>query len=203
MSLLNPELKIGDRVVVMDMSGESGIRLGLAGEVTRIVTVFGIKQYEVNWDDGSRLQLLSDVDKWMKEEDWNNLKSRRKKVDEQIDPDFANRNRNLIRDFKMAELHKFYEALRQSGVVNMFGASPYFYMGKERIAHEHFYEEMNDQRAEGFEKVLDMADDVKNILISGSIKTLEDQDKEISIENVQKMVQKKASQILKFIMQVY
>jgi len=95
MSLLNPELNIGDRVVIMDMSGEYGIKPGLGGEVRRITKVFGITQYEVKWDDGSSLQLLSDVDKWMKEEDWTKLRERkRKKVDESIDPDFARKNKN-------------------------------------------------------------------------------------------------------------
>jgi hypothetical protein len=66
MSLLNPELNVGDRVVIMDMSGESGIKPGMGGEVKRITKVFGITQYEVKWDNGSSLQLLSDVDKWMR-----------------------------------------------------------------------------------------------------------------------------------------
>lgn len=203
MSLLNPELNVGERVTLMDMSGESGIKPGISGEVTRIAKVFGIIQYEVNWDDGSKLQILSDVDKWMKEEDWLRLKSRRKKVDEAIDPKFVDRNRNLVKDFEMPKMHKFYEALRKSGVVNMFGSAPYFHMGKERISHEHFYEDMSDERAEEFEKVLDMADEIRDILIRGSIKTLEGQNKEISLENVQRMMNKKASQIVRFIMDVY
>ena len=78
----------------MDMSGESGIKPGMGGDVRRITKVFGVTQYEIKWDDGSSLQILSDVDKWMKEEDWERLKNRRKKVDESIDPDFARKNKN-------------------------------------------------------------------------------------------------------------
>jgi dsDNA-binding SOS-regulon protein len=62
---------------------------------------------------------------------------------------------------------------------------------------------MNDQRAEEFEKVLDSADHIRDLLIQGSIKTLEDDNKEISLENVQRMMKNKASQIVKFIMEVY
>ena len=204
MSLLNPELNIGDRVVIMDMSGESGIKPGLGGEVKRITKVFGITQYEVKWDDGSSLQLLSDVDKWMKEEDWTKLRERkRKKVDEGIDPDFARKNKNLVQDFQMAKMHKFYEALRKSSVVNMFGATPYFWMGKDRIAHEHFYTDMGDEQAEAFEEVLDSADEIKNILINGSLKTLEREGKEVTLENVKRVADKKARQIVTFIQQVY
>jgi hypothetical protein len=204
MSLLNPELNIGDRVVIMDMSGESGIKPGLGGEVKRITKVFGITQYEVKWDDGSSLQLLSDVDKWMKEEDWTKLRERkRKKVDEGIDPDFARKNKNLVQDFQMAKMHKFYEALRKSSVVNMFGATPYFWMGRDRIAHEHYYTDMGDEQAEAFEEVLDSADEIKNILINGSLKTLEREGKEVTLENVKRVADKKARQIVTFIQQVY
>lgn len=204
MSLLNPELNIGDRVVIMDMSGESGIKPGLGGEVRRITKVFGITQYEVKWDDGSSLQLLSDVDKWMKEEDWTKLRERkRKKVDESMDPDFARKNKNLVQDFQMAKMHKFYEALRKSSVVNMFGATPYFWMGKDRIAHEHYYTDMSDEQAEAFEEVLESADEIKNILINGALKTLEREGKEVTLENVKRVADKKARQIVSFIQQVY
>ena len=72
-----------------------------------------------------------------------------------MDPDFARKNKNLVQDFQMAKMHKFYEALRKSSVVNMFGATPYFWMGKDRIAHEHYYTDMGDEQAEAFEQVLD------------------------------------------------
>lgn len=204
MSLLNPELNVGDRVVIMDMSEESGIKPGLGGEVKRITKVFGITQYEVDWDNGSRLQILSDVDKWMKEEDWTKLRERkRKKIDESIGPDFVSKNRNLVRDFEMAKMHRYYEDLRQSSVVNMFGASPYFWMGKDRIAHEHYYTDMGDDQAEAFERVLDSADEIKDILIRGCLKTLERESKEPSLDNIKRLMQKKASQIVSFIQQVY
>ena len=203
MSLLNPELNIGDRVVIMDMSGESGIKPGMGGEVRRLTKVFGTIQYEVKWDDGSSLQILSDVDKWMKEEDWERLKNRRKKVDESFDPDFVRKNKNLVQDFEMAKMHKFYEALRKSSVVNMWGASPYFWMGKDRIAHEHYYTDMGDEQAEAFEQVLDSADEIKDILIRGALKTLEREGKEVTLENVKRVADKKARQIVTFIQQVY
>ena len=204
MSLLNPELNVGDRVVIMDMSGESGIKPGMGGDVRRITKVFGVTQYEVKWDDGSSLQILSDVDKWMKEEDWERLKNRRKKVDESIDPDFARKNKNLVQDFEMAKMHKFYNALRISSVVNMWGAAPYFWMGKDRIAHHHFYDEMDDdERAKAFETVLDSADEIKNILVNGTIKTLEREEKEVTLDAVKRVAEKKARQIVVFIQQVY
>jgi len=203
MSLLNPELNVGDRVVVMDMGGESGIKPGLGGTVKRITNVFGNTQYEMSWDNGSTLQLLSDVDKWMKEEDWENLKSKRKKMNESIDLDFTRKNKNLVQDFEMAKMHKFYESLRKSGVVNMFASTPYFWLGKDRIAHQHYYDDMSDERAESFEEVLDAADEIKDILIRGAMKTLERENKDINLDRVQRIMQKKANQIVTFIQRVY
>jgi len=204
MSLLNPELNIGDRVVIMDMSGESGIKPGLGGEVRRITKVFGITQYEVKWDDGSSLQLLSDVDKWMKEEDWTKLRERkRKKIDESIDAEFARKNMNLIRDFQIVKMRKFYEALRKSSVVNMFGSAPYFWMGKDRIAHEHFYTDMGDEQAEAFEQVLDSADEIKDIIIRGALKTLEREGKEVTLDSVKRVAERKTRQIVSLLQQVY
>lgn len=60
----NPELKVGDRVVLLDMSDLQGVEPGTWGTVTNVTTIFGDVQYGVNWDNGSRLALISDIDRW-------------------------------------------------------------------------------------------------------------------------------------------
>jgi len=50
---------------------------------------------------------------------------------------------------------------------------------------------------------LDSADEIKNILITGSLKTLEREGKEVTLENVKRVADKKARQIVSFIQQVY
>ena len=85
----------------------------------------------------------------------------------------------------------------------MFAASSYFWMGKDRIGHQHFYEEMDDDRAEAFEEVLDSADEIKDILIRGSLKTLEREGKQVTLDAVKRVAEKKAKQIVSFIQQVY
>jgi hypothetical protein len=211
-NLNRPELKGGDRVVLLSMQGET-IKMNppTAGTVKKengVAVVFGIPQYKVDWDDEEfnrrGLQILSDVDDFVKEEDFYRIfPNRKKKIDESIDADFARRNKNLVQDFKMAKMYKFYEALRKSSVVNMFGSAPYFWMGKDRIAHEHFYTDMIDDQAEAFEEVLDSADEIKNILISGSLKTLEREGKEVTLDAVKRVAERKARQIVSFIQQVY
>ena len=213
-NLNRPELKENDRVVLMTMHGESGIEIGLppkvkhAGTVREVVVVFGVPQYRVDWDNEDfkrkNFQILSDVDDFMREEDYYELfPNRRKKIDESIDPDFARKNKNLVQDFQMAKMYRFYEDLRKSSVVNMWGAAPYFWMGKDRIAHQHFYDEMSDDKAEAFEKVLDSADEIKDIIIRGTLKTLEREGKEVTLDSVKRVAEKKTRQIVVFIQQVY
>jgi hypothetical protein len=214
-NLNRTELEKNDRVVLLTMHGEPNIEIGLppkqkhAGTVREVVVIFGVPQYRVDWDNEDfkkkNFQILSDLDDFMREEDYYELfPNRRKKIDESIDPDFARKNKNLVQDFQMAKMYRFYDALRISSVVNMWGAAPYFWMGKDRIAHNHFYDEIDDdERAKAFESVLDSADEIKNILVNGSIKTLKRDGKKDDLESVNRMAERKARQIVVFIQQVY
>ena len=76
--MINPELKEGDKVVLLNMDGETSIGYGEKGEVLRISIVFGHKQYKVKWENGSTLDLLEDADRWMKEDDFLQLKNKKR-----------------------------------------------------------------------------------------------------------------------------
>ena len=52
------------------------------GEVVGITQNFGFNSYSVKWDNGRRLDLLEDVDKWMKVEDFEELKIKKRKLKE-------------------------------------------------------------------------------------------------------------------------
>lgn len=62
--MLNPELKPGDHIILLTMLDEEGMLPGTKGVVIRKVKVFGYDQYEVKWENGKNVQLLSDVDVW-------------------------------------------------------------------------------------------------------------------------------------------
>jgi hypothetical protein len=68
---LNPPLKIGDRVILYHMEGETGVAAGALG------TVKGISRdpfesnsdeqiISVEWDNGSILALITSTDAWKK-----------------------------------------------------------------------------------------------------------------------------------------
>jgi hypothetical protein len=44
--------------------------------------VFDYLQYNVKWDKGRVLQVLEDADKWMKEDDFDELMRKKKKIKE-------------------------------------------------------------------------------------------------------------------------
>ena len=60
----NPELKVDDRVIILDMSDAQAVEPGTWDTVTSVTTMFGPLQYGVNWDDGSTLALIPELDKW-------------------------------------------------------------------------------------------------------------------------------------------
>ena len=79
--MINPELKTGDKVVLLTMEGEPDMSYGERGEVLQVTIVFGNKQYRVKWENGRSLDLLEDADKWMFVDDFNKMK-KKKKMDE-------------------------------------------------------------------------------------------------------------------------
>ena len=69
-------------------------------------------------------------------------------------------------------IKKFLDALRLSSVTNMIQAGQYLYLGKERIEHEHKYNEFSDDTQEAFDEVLDMAEEVRDEMIRGSFNSI-------------------------------
>jgi len=197
----NPELQPGDRVICISMDDMySPIHMGTPGTVINRSVVFGEIQYYVDWDNGSRLSLIDGIDKWVKEEDMIN---RRKKTQESVmitnkknflKENFFQENKELFKYFNHAFLHKYLKNLRESGVVNMLGAAPYFYLGSERIAHEHHYDDNKDD--ESFEEVIKMADQARDEMIRGAMKVLEAEGKEVTTNSVQRMIQKYSKKML-------
>ena len=170
----NAPLEPGDSVLCVKMEDEySPIPPGMKGKVKSVATVYGDKQYYVDWKNGSRLALIEGVDKWMKvieptedvSESFKYFKTKKQMINET-----KNMPKEFVRLSKMYEIWKIYdflEKLRKSGVVNMGSAYPYLIIGSDRIAHEHKYTNKNDEE---FNEVLDMADDIRDVMIRGSFK---------------------------------
>jgi hypothetical protein len=163
---LNPELKVGDKIMCFYMEGETGVPAGTTGVVTSInrdpFESPDDKLINVSWDNGSNLALISSTDAW-------------KKISREITEDstgdrhydFFSKNPEVFENFDWRFFREFLNKLRDSGVTNMFQSKPFLYSGREWIDR---YHGENQEENESFQEVLEMAEESKNKIVQGIIK---------------------------------
>jgi hypothetical protein len=192
---LNPPVKPGDKIVCYHMDGETGVPAGTFGIVKRVSrdpfeTDNDGQIIDVNWENGSKLSLLTTTDAW-------------KKVVEEIQEqtgspeyDFFKKNPEVFENFDYNFLKKFLLKLRESGVINMFQAAPFLYSGKDWIDRYHG-EHQEDNEA--FQEMLEMAEESKNKMIQGLLKYMESKNIEIDdMDRVNNLMRKFATKINQF-----
>jgi hypothetical protein len=164
--MLNPELKIDDRIICFAMEDEVSVPPGTKGTVTKVQRdpfEKDEKIISVRWDNGSTLSLLSSVDKW---------KLVKQKIQEQPsredDPHahFMGTNRELRRNFDLNYFLEYFKLLQKSGITNMFGSSPFVYMDAEHL--ERYYGEDREED-ENFQELLQKQDDTRNKFLAGLV----------------------------------
>jgi len=186
--MINPKLKPGDRVILLHMDGETIVLPGTWGTVTRAYVLFGTEQYDVEWDNGSKLSLIGDTDMW------DNKERKRKTIKEDDRNKFFMENIDVFKHFNMKFLQKYLLMVRASGITNMYGASPYLYMGRERIEHEFKYKDVPNEEA--FEEVLDHANQSQAEMINGVINYLEEKGIEEDMSSINRYLQRFATKIV-------
>jgi len=211
---INPELKKGDRIILIHMDGES-IVAGTKGEVIEKEKVPKFSkndlgyQYRMKWYDNegnvvSLLSLIPEDDGWIYD------KSYYEKESDQIN-EIDSRNLDDVMNYaellltlpksKMKIVMEYLELIRQLGIVNMFQAgsfigvsSDYFKDYMKMKSYEHEYDE------ELVEEITEMVDEVRNIVISASIEYLEKNNKEVTVRSVQRRMEIIARTCLKVFM---
>lgn len=171
----NAPLVAGDKVICLKMMDDYGVPGGIPGTVKNVSNVFGENQYNVNWKNGSNLSLIEGVDQWLKvvEENDENIQETRVLTKKQFLEESNNVPMEFVKYSRMYDMRlikRFLDLLRESGVTNMYAASPYLYMGRERIAHEHHYDDMDESREEKFNDLLEIAEEVRNNMVNGAMK---------------------------------
>jgi hypothetical protein len=187
---INPDLSVGDRIMCIEMYQERSVVYGDLGTVKRIDDNGLFTQIYVDWDNGSKLPLLDENDPKNQKDYW--IFSN-KKINENRNINDIVEYTDILRNFKMSELSKFLKLLQRSNITNMFGASPYLYLGEDILRKEHYNEDSDE-----FEELASMADDVKNIMIQGAINVLNEQNKEVNTESVGRIIKRYAPKILNF-----
>lgn len=192
-----PELKVGDKIILLYMESEP-LPPGLKGKVTEVLPdpfskKKGSKIYEVAWENGKKMGLIEESDAWTyDDESINEASGIDKWVVSHID---------MLKYFNINIVVEFLLKLRDSGVINMFEAAPFLYMGKERIAHEFYYKRPTN--TDEFEEVLEQADEVQSELINGTINYMEENGVDLDLENVNRYIRRFATKLVEFYVQAY
>ena len=171
---LNPPLKEGDRIILYHMEGEVAVEPGTMGTVVRITRdpfENNSKIVSVDWDNGSKLQMLTHSDAWKKVQP--------KKIDEQSRGawNYMVENQDIFDNFDWRFLREFLYKIRNSGIINMVGASPLLYAGRDHI--DRYYGEGREDD-ENFQEVLNNAEEAKNKIIQGVLKYMQSKNKDIT-----------------------
>lgn len=174
---MNPKLEPGDVVICYHMQDELGVPPGTSGVVKDIVKDPFEKDGQiinVNWENGSKLSLLSTTDLWKK--------LGKTKITENFDYDYLVEQSDIFENFDWRFFMKFLEKIRKSGIINMFAVSTLLYSGKNYI--DRYYGEGKEDD-ELFQSVLEDADEAKDKMIQGVVKYM--MGKNMSLEDVEKV----------------
>lgn len=192
MKKINPELNPGDRIILLHMEDPYPTpNFGELGTVIKKVIVLGVVGYEINWDNGSKLSIWSDIDTW------SYAPEKLKNIKESNDNLISNPPKEIFKNYNMLFLHKYLEVFRQTGLTNIYEAAPYLYIGKDKLEKELEYKENTEPIIE----LLSLADKSQSIMIDGAIRRLEKLNKPIDLENINRIIKRDAPTILKLFIQ--
>lgn len=197
---MNPKVKVGDRISLLYMEDEFDVNTREQGTVMSVSRdPFETDEcyiISVRWDGGSTLSLLSCRDVYRLIESKVNEQTDSGRSEQQID--FIINNRDVVLNFNRQKIFEYLDVLRKSGVINMFGAAPFLFSGRDWI--DRYYGE-NEEYNEAFQEVLEMADDIKNEMILGMLKTFKDNTP--ALGNMDNLIRKLSNRMVNYWMVFY
>ena len=212
----NPKLKEGDRIILIYMPGED-IDTGTKGRVKSIgqAPTFGGSpdyMYNIEWLDDedkviSTLSLLPEVDSWILDPEFtqNDLNEAKNRVITDLDELISRHEWSRL--FKKSDLRyilDYLEVIRQLGVVNMFQSGQFLGQTKDYLTKYfdlyRMQRELDDNDEEKIEKILEMSENVRNIMISAAITDLERKNVEITGKSATNRVNRLATELVKHFM---
>ena len=197
MNNVNPKLNKGDRIYLVHMDDPyPSVYGGDEGTVIKAINVLGVDGYDVKWDNGSNLSIWSDVDVWMKVDNNEEEGQITESNDEVI-----HSNEEIITTYDIPFFYQYLEILRKTGLVNMFGAAPYLYIGKKRLKAELDYKDVD--MTEPIKELLGLADESQSQMVNGAIERLKKLNKEVTSETINRMIQKDSSKIVSVFISIH
>ncbi len=196
---LNTPLNVGDEIVCFHMEHETSVPPGTKGVVTKVqrdpFESDGSLIISVNWENGSKLSLISSTDAWKKTQE--------KQIDEQTgsgEYDFFSKNPDIFENFDWRFLKEYLKKVQKAGPVNMLQSGPFLYSGKKWI--DRYYGE-NQEDNDDFQEMLDSAEEAKDIMIHGTLKWMESKGMEIDLNDVNRIIGRLATKIVQLYTNFY
>ena len=202
MSQLNPKLEPGDRIVLLHMDDPySAVRMGTKGTVLKIVKVpFDMGyQYNVKWDDGSVLDLLPEADSWVLATD---VKSKKNLTTEEFGNELKtlSKHKDIIKNMDYKPVLDYLKLVQKSGLVNMLQAMP-FLMTDSRDLHKLIYK--FDGEPDDYPELFENVDDVRQILVSETIRIMEENNMEFNDITINRVFQKVCRAVMEMYISLY
>jgi hypothetical protein len=207
----NPKLKEGDRIVLIYMPGED-VDTGTKGKVRKITPQpsFGTEfdyMYDVEWYDEddkviSTLSLIPQSDTWMLDPEFNQKNLQEARFTELDDLIKHHEWSKLFKKSDLTYILDYLKVIRELGVVNMMEAGQFLGQTKEYLTKyfdlHRMQRELDDDKEELIEKIIDMSDKVRNIMISASITDLECKNQEITGRSATNRLNRLAGELLRW-----
>jgi hypothetical protein len=165
--------------------------------------------YNMEWYDDdekviSTLSLLPQSDTWMLDREYTQNDLNEARI---IDLDDLIKRHEWSRLFKKSDLKyvmEYLEIIRRLSVVNMFQSGQFLGQTKEYLTKYfdlyRMQHDLNDKKEEMIEKILEMSENVRNIMISAAINDLERNNKEITGASATHRVNRLATEVVKHFM---
>lgn len=213
---INPKLKEGDRIILVHMDGES-LGTGIKGKVTKVEQTpkftsndIGF-QYAVEWydeDDNviSRLSLIPESDAWILDSDYDIEPIQEIKINDVDDLVTIGEFLGLFNRGELNKIYEFLELERRLGTHNMFTEGGKFILSgpdyiKDYIKLKSYEREFDEDKELIIDKIMERSQETKDIFIRAAMKLLENENKELSVRNIQRSMQRLANTAKTFWMQ--
>jgi hypothetical protein len=202
MSQLNPKLEPGDRIVLLHMDDPySAVRMGTKGTVVKIVKLpFDMGyQYNVKWDNGSTLDLLPETDSWILATD---VKPKTNLTTEEFGNELKtlSKHKDIIKNMDYRPVLDYLKLVQESGLVNMFQAMP-FLMTDSHDLHKLIYK--FDGEPDDYPELFENVDNVKQILVSETIRIMEENNMEFNDTTINRVFLKVCKSVMEMYVSLY
>jgi len=207
----NPKLKKGDRVILINMPGEN-LDTGDKGKVIKIGKQPSSNSefdylYEMEWYDDdenviSSLSLIPQSDTWMLDPEFNSKNIQEARFTELDDLIKHHEWSKLFKKSDLQYIIDYLKVIRDLGVVNMLQSGQFLGQTKEYLTKYfdlyRMQRDLDDNDEELIEKIIDMGEKVRNIMISASITDLERKNQEITPQSATNRVNRLTKEILQW-----